>query len=196
MTQNDASVGESAALEFVKGLINAMKIGADVYSESDAETFTIIIKQDEQQAENLGKSGGLSCLIGRRGDTLDCIQFLASIKCAYCGKSDRRLLVDVEGYREKRNQTLERLAHIAASKAVKNNRPEKLEPMNSFERMLIHSALANSSDVKTKSVGREPRRFVIVEPIDYVPPDPYQRTNFNRTGSGRTKTYGNKKRFF
>ena len=108
------------------------------------------------EGENLG------ALIGRRGETLDAIQQLTSYSVNR-GQSKRvRIHVDAEGYRAKREESLERLARKVAGKVVKYRRNVTLEPMNAYERHVIHTALQDYPDVTTYSTGTEPNRRTIV----------------------------------
>ena len=105
---------------------------------------------------------GLGALIGRRGETLDAIQQLTSY-AVNRGQSKRvRIHVDAEGYRAKREESLERLARKVAGKVVKYRRNVTLEPMNAYERHVIHTALQDYPDVTTYSTGTEPNRRTIV----------------------------------
>ena len=105
---------------------------------------------------------GLGALIGRRGETLDAIQQLTSY-AVNRGQSKRvRIHVDAEGYRAKREESLIRLAHKVADKVVKYRRNVTLEPMNAYERHVIHTALQDYADVTTYSIGTEPNRRTVV----------------------------------
>lgn len=102
-------------------------------------------------------------IIGKRGQTLDALQYLTSL-VVNKGKEDyTRVVIDAEGYRRKRETTLENLANRLADKAVKSRRNVRLEPMNPYERKVIHTALQNRPEVITKSEGEEPYRRVIIE---------------------------------
>ena len=103
-------------------------------------------------------------VIGRRGDTIDAIQYLTNL---YVNKERHgddycRITVDTENYRARREETLRKLALSVANKAVKYKKDMSLEPMNPYERRIIHSALQNHKYVKTKSVGEEPNRRIVV----------------------------------
>ncbi len=104
----------------------------------------------------------LGALIGRRGETLDAIQQLTNYAVNHSGSARVRVQVDAENYREKREESLERLANKVAAKVVKYRRNVTLEPMNAYERHVIHSALQDAKNVTTFSVGTEPNRRVIV----------------------------------
>ena len=121
------------------------------------------IKVDENgtyQVELVGQD--LGGLIGRRGETLDAIQQLTGYAMNH-GQSKRvRIHVDAEGYRAKREESLVRLAHKVAGKVVKYRRNVTLEPMNAYERHVIHTALQDTPDVTTYSIGTEPNRRTVV----------------------------------
>lgn len=101
-------------------------------------------------------------LIGRRGETLDAIQHLVNYTVNRGGAGRVRVSLDAENYRAKRNEALENLAKKVASKAVKFRRDVTLEPMNAYERHVIHTALQDYPGVTTSSTGTEPNRRVVV----------------------------------
>ena len=105
----------------------------------------------------------LGALIGRRGETLDAIQQLTNYSINRGSEKNRaRVQVDAENYREKREQSLERLAEKVAGKVTKYRRNVTLEPMNAYERHVIHTALQDTPSVTTFSIGTEPNRRVVV----------------------------------
>ena len=105
----------------------------------------------------------LGALIGRRGETLDAIQQLTNYSINRGGESKRaRVQIDAENYREKREESLERLAQKVAGKVVKYRRNVTLEPMNAYERHVIHTALQDTQYITTFSIGTEPNRRVVV----------------------------------
>ncbi len=124
---------------------------------------TPVIRVDEKgtyQVELVGQN--LGGLIGRRGETLDAIQQLTGYAVNH-GQSKRvRIHVDAEGYRAKREESLVRLANKVAGKVVKYRRNVTLEPMNAYERHVIHTALQETPDVTTYSIGTEPNRRTVV----------------------------------
>ncbi|MDD3863791.1 MAG: protein jag [Eubacteriales bacterium] len=103
-------------------------------------------------------------IIGKRGQTLDAIQYLTSLVVNKEKDGYTRVVIDAEGYRRKRELTLEKLANRLADKAQKSGRSIRLEPMNPYERKVIHTALQSRPEVTTKSEGEEPYRRVIIEP--------------------------------
>jgi len=108
-------------------------------------------------------STDMGILIGKRGNTLDSIQYLLSLVVNRKKENYIKVIVDTEGYRAKREETLIRLANKMAEKAKYGKRPVKLEPMNPYERRIIHSALQNINGITTYSEGDEPYRRVVIQ---------------------------------
>lgn len=144
---------EDRVKDFLKDVLNAMNIEASVkltYSEAERNMDIELIGED------------MGILIGKRGATLDSLQYLASL-VANKGTDDYiRVKVDTENYRERRKETLENLAKNMAFKVKRTKRSVSLEPMNPYERRVIHSALQNDKYVTTHSEGEEPYRHVVV----------------------------------
>lgn len=138
--------------EFLEGLFQHMNVKADAQIVSEDEN-TININL---VGENLG------ALIGRRGETLDAIQHLANYSVNRGDSNRVRINIDAENYRAKRTESLERLANKVAGKVSKYRRNITLEPMNAYERHVIHTALQNVEGVTTYSTGTEPNRRVVV----------------------------------
>ena len=137
---------------FLTGLMAHMEVEASprISMEADGSYHVELVGQD------------LGALIGRRGETLDAIQQLTSY-AVNRGQSKRvRIHVDAENYRAKREESLERLARKVAGKVVKYRRNVTLEPMNAYERHVIHTALQDYPDVTTYSIGTEPNRRTVV----------------------------------
>ena len=106
----------------------------------------------------------MGSIIGYRGETLDALQYLVSLVInKNHNKEYKRIILDAEHYREKREATLVRVAHKTANKVIKSKKSFKLEPMNPYERRIIHSALQDSKYVTTYSEGEEPRRRVVID---------------------------------
>ncbi len=106
----------------------------------------------------------IALLIGKRGQTLNAIQYLVHLVLNKDGKGYYTVTVDAEGYRGRRKETLESLAHKMADKATRLNKKVALEPMPAFERKLIHSALQKNKDITTYSDGVEPHRHIVIKP--------------------------------
>ena len=140
-----------AATEFLEGLIEKMGIDAEVCASEDDEAVKLEMK---------GKDAG--SLIGYRGENLYALQYLTALVYNRKGESDKRVLLDVENYREKRRVTLEALAKKMASQVRRTGRRAALEPMNPYERRILHAALQDDKYVTTISEGVEPNRRVVI----------------------------------
>ena len=118
---------------------------------------------DEENSVNIDLSGdNMGVLIGKRGQTLDSIQYLTSLVINKNSEKYVRIKLDTENYRKRRKETLESLAKNIAYKVKRSRRPVSLEPMNPYERRIIHSALQSDKFVSTRSEGEEPFRHVVV----------------------------------
>ena len=143
---------EGKALEFLTQITKLM--GVDV---------SIEVKRDEEQNIRVDMQGDtLGILIGRRGETLDALQYLASLYINKGREGYTRITLDTENYRAKREEALTRLANRMANRAVKTGRKVVLEPMNPYERRILHSALQQNDAVATHSEGEEPNRHVVI----------------------------------
>jgi len=142
---------------------NAKKFLNDVFAAMNM-TVVVEIKYDEENKEmDVDLSGDdMGVLIGKRGQTLDSLQYLVSLVVNKESEDYIRVKVDTENYRERRKETLENLAKNVAYKVKRTRRPVSLEPMNPYERRIIHSALQNDKYVTTHSEGEEPFRKVVV----------------------------------
>jgi spoIIIJ-associated protein len=105
---------------------------------------------------------GCGILIGRRGETLDALQYLTSLVVNRECAEYRKVTIDIENYRKKREEALVRLAKNLADRAVQNKKNITLEPMNPYERKIIHSTLQNNKYVETYSIGDDPNRKVVI----------------------------------
>lgn len=110
------------------------------------------------------KGENLAVLIGKRGQTLNSLQYLTQLVANKSSEEYVKIILDAENYRERRNETLKQLAVKLADKAVKTNKEISLEPMPSFERKVIHSALMEDGRVQTYSIGTEPYRYIVIAP--------------------------------
>ena len=138
---------------FLKGLLEHMGSAAVPHvSKTDDNTYF---------AELVGED--LGYLIGRRGDTLDAIQHLCNYSIGRKAEGHIRINVDAEEYREKREESLRRYARKKAQQVLKAHRRTTLEPMNAYERHVIHAALQDTDRITTYSVGTEPNRRVVIE---------------------------------
>lgn len=143
------------AMEFLSGMLSRFGAVATLTSRVDEADSAIYI---DIAGENMG------AVIGRRGDTLDALQYLTSIVTNHDKEKRYHIMLDTENYRAKRRATLEKLAVTTAQKAIKYKRSMALDPMNPQERRIIHSTLQEYSGVSTHSTGNEPNRKVIILP--------------------------------
>lgn len=154
--QIEAAVNNSVsdvASDFLKDVFAAMNIIVVVDVKYNAEN-------NEMNIDLSGDDMGV--LIGKRGQTLDSLQYLVSLVVNKGNEDYIRVKVDTENYRERRKSTLENLAKNMAYKVKRTRRPLHLEPMNPYERRIIHSALQNDKFVTTHSEGEEPYRHVVI----------------------------------
>ena len=138
---------------FLKGLLEHMG--------SNAVPHCVKVDERTYKVELIGDD--LGYLIGRRGDTLDALQHLANYSVGRNVEGHIRINVDAEDYREKREDSLRRYARKKAQQVLKNRRRTTLEPMNAYERHVIHSALQDMENITTHSTGTEPNRRVVIE---------------------------------
>ncbi len=146
--------GIDVVISFIDMILSDMKLTAKAkLISSDKEDVYI-----EIVGENLG------VIIGHHGEVLDSIQYLANIVCEKEKADDRRIHIDVENYRARREETLNKLADRMAKKALASGRNVTLEPMNPYERRIIHSRIQNIEGVTTRSVGTDLGRKVVIYP--------------------------------
>lgn len=135
----------------------------DVFEAMDLSVVVKVKYDEENKAMDIDLSGDeMGVLIGKRGQTLDSLQYLVSLVVNKESEDYIRVKVDTEDYRNRRKDTLENLAKNIAYKVKRTKRPVSLEPMNPYERRIIHSALQNDKYVTTHSEGDEPFRRVVV----------------------------------
>ena len=162
------------AADFIDGLMEILKVSAVSEIVKEAEDIVIDIK-----ATNSAK------VIGKHGDVLDAIQCLAGAVANTGNDEYKKVVVDCENYRKQREETLVKLAERLAAKAVEKGRKLNLEPMTPYERRIIHSALADNSEVKTVSEGKEPNRYISVIPNNADPDDKGLHYGERRHGGDR-----------
>ncbi len=141
--------------KFLSEMFTAMKMTVTIETGFDAEEKTIIV---------VLSGDDMGVLIGKRGQTLDSIQYLSSLVVNKGEDEYIRVKVDTENYRERRKETLENLARNISFKVKRTKRPVSLEPMNPYERRVIHAALQNDKYVVTRSEGVEPYRHIVISP--------------------------------
>lgn len=150
--ENLVEITETPALDFLKMLTEKMNLDVTVKAYQNDECLYMDIS---------GKDSGT--IIGKRGATLDSVQYLTSLVMNKDTEKHIKVVVDAENYREKREHTLEELANRLAGKVLKSGKSVRLEPMNPYERKVIHATLQKYPGVNTRSEGEEPYRRVIIE---------------------------------
>jgi len=123
---------------------------------------TVQIEESDDYVRMTLSGGNLGSIIGRRGETLDALQYLANLVANKEGGERKKIILDAEGYRKRREDTLRTLAKRLADKVKRSGQPVVLEPMNPQERRVIHTALQNDTRVQTLSEGEEPYRKVVI----------------------------------
>lgn len=177
------------AVDFLKGLFEVLGTEAEPVLVGEDEKIEIDLKAEKARS-----------LIGRRGEIIDAVQVLAGA-VANIGRDEyKRVVVDCENYREEREETLRRVAEKLAAKAIRLGKKVRLEPMNPYERRIIHSALISNEEVTTKSEGKEPARYVVIIPKkmkSFDKKDRFSRDRRDGRKDGRDKysdrKYGEKK---
>ena len=148
--------GVDIAVDFIKTVLGDMNVEADI-TLVDADNA-------DKQINITGKDAGM--LIGHHGETMDSLQYLANLAANQKKEGEKRefvkLVIDIEGYRAKREETLRALARRMADKVVKYKKSVMLEPMNPYERRIIHSEVQNIKGVSTNSIGSENNRKVVI----------------------------------
>ena len=139
--------------EFLSKIFNAMDIEVEIIIKTDIDNNNVEVEL---------KGNDMGILIGKRGQTLDSLQYLTNLAVNRNSEDYYKVKIDTEDYRKRRKETLENLAKNIAYKVKRTKRPVSLEPMNPFERRVIHSALQNDRFVTTHSEGEEPYRHVVV----------------------------------
>ncbi|OPH53574.1 DNA-binding protein [Paenibacillus ferrarius] len=139
------------AIAFLQDMFEAMQISITIDTRKDREGFVLNMSGSE-----------LGILIGKRGQTLDALQYLVNIVANRYANSHFRIILDAENFRDRRKKTLEELAVRLANRVIKSKKEVILEPMNSQERKIIHAELQGHPVVKTYSKGEEPNRRVVI----------------------------------
>ena len=152
-TEEEIDIMKNAAKEFLDGVFKAMELEVTITMKYDQEDGCLDIDFEGPE---------MGILIGKRGQTLDSLQYLTSLVVNKEQSEYIRIKLDTENYRKRRKDTLENLAKNIAFKVKKTRKAVALEPMNPYERRIIHSALQNNKFVKTVSEGEEPFRHVVV----------------------------------
>lgn len=174
---------EDKALQFLNDVFAAMKMDVvmDIAYDEVEKHLDIDLKGDE-----------MGILIGKRGQTLDSLQYLVSLIVNKGTEGYLRVKLDTENYRERRKETLETLAKNIAYKVKRTKRPVSLEPMNPYERRIIHAAVQNDKYVTTRSEGEEPFRHVVIA-LKKEAVSGERKGRYDRAGKGRSdRSYGYK----
>ena len=148
------------AMNFLRQIFEAMHMEVSI---------TAAFNEEEQELSMNLEGEDMGILIGKRGQTLDSLQYLVSLVVNKGRQGYIRVKLDTEDYRKRRKETLENLAKSIAYKVRKTRKPVSLEPMNPYERRIIHSALQGNRYVETYSEGNEPYRHVVVTPKRHQP---------------------------
>lgn len=163
-TKGFLGIGKSAIVRLTEKEGIAKKAEAfltEVFEKMGVHATPSATESDEAISINIsGDSTGV--LIGRRGETLDALQYLTSLVVNKDAEQHKRVMLDTENYRAKREETLTRLANRLAAKVIKTGKRVALEPMNPYERRILHATLQNNPKVETLSEGEEPNRRVII----------------------------------
>ncbi len=153
-SQDDAELEPAEALEeLLEEILETLDLDASVEVEEGDGTLTGRLEGE-----------GLGLFIGRRGQTIDAVQHLAQRIVFPEGPSPVRVVIDADGYRERRAESLRGQADDAAEDAIATGKPVELDPLPAFERRIVHEYLRDRGDVDTHSEGDEPDRFLIVSP--------------------------------
>ncbi|HHX61725.1 MAG TPA: protein jag [Epulopiscium sp.] len=139
---------------FLKDVLEKMDIKAEIEASMTKENIKMVISGDK-----------MGLLIGKRGENLDALQYLVNLVVNKNTEKYTRVILDTENYRQRREETLKKLAFRLAKKASQTKQRIVLEPMNPYDRRIIHSALQNSKTVKTYSEGKEPYRKIVIIPV-------------------------------
>ena len=145
------STPQNKALEFLSQLFDVWGLNVKINTELDGDVLKVELEGDD-----------MGIVIGKRGETLDALQHLTSLNVNTGDGDFIKVSLDTEGYREKRIKTLESLAAKLASKVARTRHNVTLEPMNSYERRIIHASLQDNEFVTTYSVGQSPNRKVVI----------------------------------
>ena len=152
-TEEDIVVMKASAQKFLNSVFHFMEMDVDIEMNYD----------DKHECLNINFSGeNMGILIGKRGQTLDSLQYLTGLVVNKDQETYVRIKLDTENYRKRRKETLENLARNIGYKVKKTKKPVSLEPMNPYERRIIHSALQGNKWVETFSEGKEPYRHVVI----------------------------------
>ena len=175
---NVSATAAEDAKKFITDILTAMGIDVTVTAELNEDVLNVNLEGD-----NMG------IVIGKRGDTLDSLQYLTSLVVNQKSVDYIKVSIDTENYREKRSEALSALAKRLAAKVARTGKKFALEPMNPYERRIIHSNLQDNEDVTTFSIGQEPYRKVVIAPKN---PKPYGKKGGYRKNNNHRPSNSNR----
>ena len=155
LTEEDLEETKNNVEKFIKEFLK--NLGEEYKYEMNIEKNEINVKID---------GGNSGTLIGYRGETLNALQHILSLIANKHTSAKVRVLLNVDGYKEKREKTLEELALKVSKTVIRTNKSITLEPMNAYERKIIHSKLQDMTDIRTHSIGEEPHRRIVIEKVN------------------------------
>jgi spoIIIJ-associated protein len=153
--QGEQEDPETILQELLEEIVDSLGLDVDVRIEQSDGVLTGSVE-----------GGDVGLFIGRRGQTIDAVQHLAQRIVFHGGSPDARVVVDADGYRERRTETLRSIALDAAEESLQSGDAVELDPMPASERRIVHEYLRERGDVKTHSEGEEPERYLVVEPSE------------------------------
>jgi spoIIIJ-associated protein len=145
----------SVLRDLLEEIVDSLGLDVDVRIEESDGTLTGCVEGEE-----------VGLLIGRRGQTIDAVQHLAQRIVFRGGSPEARVVIDADGYRERRAEALRSLALDAAEESLRSGQAVELDPMPASERRIVHEYLRERDDVETHSEGEEPERYLVVEPVE------------------------------
>lgn len=160
------------AKRFLNQVFKDMKLEVEINATIEEDRLLI-----DLEGENMG------IIIGKRGDTLDSLQYLTSLIVNRVSEDYIKVTIDTENYREKRNEALVALSQRLAQKVARTGKKYTLEPMNPYERRIIHSNLQSNDQVTTFSIGEDPHRKVVIAPKNPVKPSYYKKSSYYSSSS-------------
>lgn len=140
--------------EFLKGLISNLGVNGEISYDEDEEAINLYINESDD----------FKVLIGKSGETLESIQYILSIFARRNTSLEKRVYLDINGYKKRKEETIRETAMTFAKKAIRYKKVMRLRPMNAYERRIVHSTLHNMKGVFTVSEGEEPHRKVVIKP--------------------------------
>ena len=140
--------------EFLKGLISNMGVNGEISYDEDEEAINLYINESDD----------FKVLIGKSGETLESIQYIVSIFARRNTSLEKRVFLDINGYKKRKEESIREMAMTFAKKAIRYKKVMRLRPMNAYERRIVHSTLHNMKGVFTVSEGEEPHRKVVIKP--------------------------------